>query len=116
MKRVQIYLGSGQMDSNKPDGKGRQYRVQSGRRALESGGRQAYQRKPYGITRSDREIERKERAAEGDDVRCRSLKTDPKHYSLEFENDQVRVLRVRFGPHEKGVRHEHKLKPTSWFI
>jgi hypothetical protein len=37
------------------------------------------------------------------------LKADPKHYSLEFENDQVRVLRVRFGPHEKGVLHEHKL-------
>jgi quercetin dioxygenase-like cupin family protein len=37
------------------------------------------------------------------------LKVDPKHYSLEFENDQVRVLRVRFGPHEKGVPHQHKL-------
>jgi quercetin dioxygenase-like cupin family protein len=37
------------------------------------------------------------------------LKADPKHYSLEFENDQVRVLRVRFGPHEKGVLHEHSL-------
>jgi hypothetical protein len=37
------------------------------------------------------------------------LKADPKHYSLEFENDQVRVLCVRFGPHEKGVLHEHKL-------
>jgi quercetin dioxygenase-like cupin family protein len=37
------------------------------------------------------------------------LKVDPGHYSLEFENDQVRVLRVRFGPHEEGVRHEHVL-------
>jgi len=37
------------------------------------------------------------------------LRVDPKHYSLEFENDQVRVLRVRFGPREKGVLHEHKL-------
>ena len=37
------------------------------------------------------------------------LKADPKHYSLEFENDQVRVLRVRFGPSEKGVLHAHKL-------
>jgi quercetin dioxygenase-like cupin family protein len=37
------------------------------------------------------------------------LKVDPKHYSLEFENDQVRVLRVRFGPHEKGVLHQHML-------
>jgi hypothetical protein len=37
------------------------------------------------------------------------LQADPKHYSLEFENEQVRVLRVRFGPHEKGVLHEHAL-------
>ncbi|HTS31084.1 MAG TPA: hypothetical protein VMH81_34670 [Bryobacteraceae bacterium] len=37
------------------------------------------------------------------------LKADPRHYSLVFENDQVRVLRVRFGPHEEGVRHEHVL-------
>jgi len=37
------------------------------------------------------------------------LKVDPKHYKLELENDQVRVVRVRFGPHEKGVRHEHSL-------
>ena len=35
------------------------------------------------------------------------LKIDPKHYKLEFENDQVRVLRVRFGPNEKGLEHEH---------
>src|SRR5438067_40710 len=27
------------------------------------------------------------------------LKIDPKHYHLEFENLQVRVFRVRFGPH-----------------
>ena len=27
------------------------------------------------------------------------LKVDLKHYRLEFENDQVRVFRVRIGPH-----------------
>jgi quercetin dioxygenase-like cupin family protein len=32
---------------------------------------------------------------------------DPKHYTVEFENDQVRVLRVVYGPHEKSVMHEH---------
>src|SRR5262249_53806040 len=36
-------------------------------------------------------------------------RADPKHYHLEFENGQVRVLRVRFGPNEMGVLHEHKL-------
>jgi quercetin dioxygenase-like cupin family protein len=34
-------------------------------------------------------------------------KADPKHYRVEFENDQVRVLRITYGPHEKSVMHEH---------
>ena len=35
------------------------------------------------------------------------VKVDPKHYKVEFENNQVRVLRVHYGPHEKGAIHEH---------
>ena len=35
------------------------------------------------------------------------VKVDPKHYKLEFENDQVRVLRITYGPGEKSVMHEH---------
>lgn len=35
------------------------------------------------------------------------VKVDGKHYKVEFENDQVRVLRITYGPHEKSVMHEH---------
>lgn len=35
------------------------------------------------------------------------VKVDPKHYKVELENDQVRVLRVSFGPGEKSVMHDH---------
>jgi hypothetical protein len=35
------------------------------------------------------------------------VKVDPKHYKVEFENAQVRVLRAHYGPHEKSVMHEH---------
>ncbi len=35
------------------------------------------------------------------------IKVDPKHYKVEFENDQVRVLRISYGPGEKSVMHEH---------
>jgi quercetin dioxygenase-like cupin family protein len=35
------------------------------------------------------------------------VKVDAKHYKVEFENDQVRVLRITYGPHEKSVMHEH---------
>lgn len=36
-----------------------------------------------------------------------AVKVDPKHYKVEFENEQVRVLRVHYGPGEKSVMHEH---------
>jgi len=35
------------------------------------------------------------------------VKVDPKHYKVEFENAQVRVLRIHYGPHEKSVMHAH---------
>ena len=32
---------------------------------------------------------------------------DAKHYTVEFENDQVRVLRISYAPGEESVMHEH---------
>ena len=34
-------------------------------------------------------------------------KVDPKHYKVLMENDQVRVLHIHYGPHEKSVMHYH---------
>ena len=34
---------------------------------------------------------------------------DSAHYKVEFENEHVRVLRIHFGPNEKGATHEHIL-------
>ena len=36
-----------------------------------------------------------------------AVKVDPKHYSVMSENDQVRILKVHYGPHEKSVMHSH---------
>jgi quercetin dioxygenase-like cupin family protein len=36
-----------------------------------------------------------------------AVKVDPKHYSVVTENDQVRILKVHYGPHEKSVMHSH---------
>jgi quercetin dioxygenase-like cupin family protein len=32
---------------------------------------------------------------------------DPDHYKVVFENDEVRVLRITYGPGEKSVMHYH---------
>ncbi len=36
-----------------------------------------------------------------------AAKADPKHYTVVSENDQVRILRVHYGAHEKSVMHSH---------
>ena len=35
------------------------------------------------------------------------VKVDPKHYKVEFENSEIRVLRINYGPHEKSIMHHH---------
>lgn len=35
------------------------------------------------------------------------VKVDPKHYKVESENAEVRILRIHYGPHEKSVMHSH---------
>ena len=32
---------------------------------------------------------------------------DSRHYTVEIDNADVRVLRIRYGPHEKGNMHSH---------
>ena len=35
------------------------------------------------------------------------VQVGPKHYTVEFENERVRVLRITHGPREKSVMHGH---------
>jgi len=35
------------------------------------------------------------------------VKVDAKHYQVLFEDAQIRVVRITYGPHEKSVMHEH---------
>jgi quercetin dioxygenase-like cupin family protein len=36
-----------------------------------------------------------------------AAQVDAKHYKVTFENEQVRILRITYGPKEKSVMHEH---------
>ena len=44
------------------------------------------------------------------------VKVDPKHYKIEYENDQVRVLRVKIGPHEATPVHQHALNRVVTYV
>jgi hypothetical protein len=36
-----------------------------------------------------------------------AVRMDPARYKIDFENDRVRIVRLGFGPHEKGLMVEH---------
>lgn len=44
------------------------------------------------------------------------VKLDPKHYKVEFENDQVRVLRVKIEGHGVAPMHEHSLNRVTVYL
>lgn len=35
------------------------------------------------------------------------IQADSKHYTVELEDEKIRVLRARYGPREKSVMHSH---------
>ena len=39
---------------------------------------------------------------------------DAGHYAVEFENEKVRVLRIKYGPGEKSVMHGHPASVTMF--
>ena len=41
---------------------------------------------------------------------------DARHYKVEFENDQVRVLRVHYDAHDKGENHQHVLNRVVLYL
>ena len=41
---------------------------------------------------------------------------DSAHYKVEFENEYVRVLRIHYGPNEKGQTHEHILNRVVLYL
>ncbi len=41
-------------------------------------------------------------------------KVDPKHAKVEFENDQIRVVRERYAPGEVAPTHEHPTRVSVW--
>jgi quercetin dioxygenase-like cupin family protein len=36
-----------------------------------------------------------------------AVEADPGHYTVEYENDELRVIRIKYGPGEKSVMHTH---------
>jgi hypothetical protein len=108
LDRVIICLDSGQMSRTSADGKVEKVEFKAGDvRWAPAGG--AYIRENTGDQAFQIiEIELKGKPQPPVTITdLDPLKVDPRHYELALENDRVRVVRVRFGPLENGVVHQH---------
>jgi len=106
--RVQICLDGGEMTQTAQDGKVEKIALKAGEVRWAPAAGPAVRKnvggKPFQIV----EIEVKGKAQPPVVLTdLDPLKVDSKHYKLELENDHVRVVRVNFGPLEKGMVHTH---------
>jgi phage host-nuclease inhibitor protein Gam len=117
VSRVMIYLNAGKQDIV-ADGKTTPVTYKAGQvlwsPPVEQHTAEVVSAEPLSII----EIEIKKPGDPGKTVKTAldPLKVDGKHYRLEFENAQVRVLRVRFGAHESAPLHEHELNRVVVYL
>jgi len=117
VNRVMIYLDAGHQRIVPQDGQVRDFTVKAGEVRFDHAG---------GLHTSEnvgkdplRIVEVELKKPHGDPVSPSALdpvKLDPKHYKVEFENDQVRVIRAHYGPHESGPLHEQKLPRVTVYL
>jgi quercetin dioxygenase-like cupin family protein len=68
---------------------------------------------PFNIVEIELKSSGTEKAIGGD---LDPVKIDPKHYKVEFENSQVRVLRAKIEPHGTTPMHEHAVNRVTVFL
>jgi hypothetical protein len=89
-----------------PDGKTRDERTKADGVTYSKGITHAYENLSGAASESIM-VELKKPGAGAAKTTLDPVKLDPKHYKVVINNDQVRVLRSKYGPHEKSVMHEH---------
>jgi uncharacterized RmlC-like cupin family protein len=116
--RVMVYLQPGRQDINYQDGKKTALQFKAGDVKWSPGGgmhvSEAVSDQPFTII----EVEVKK---EGDPSKVVKtpldpLKVAPKIYHLEYENSQVRVIRVHMAPHQQIPLHEHVLNRVVIYL
>lgn len=68
------------------------------------------------VTIVEIELKKPADAGKGLSAALDPVKVDPKHYKVELENGQVRVLRVKIGPGESAPLHEHALNRVVTYL
>jgi hypothetical protein len=119
MNRVLIYLDAAHFTLSSADGRVEDIEVQANDVRWSRAGEPYIIENHSGHPLRIVEIQLKTGAAGGPPpppTKLDPTEVDKQHYQVEFENPQVRVLRVHYGPHEKGVLHEHQLNRVVVYI
>jgi len=118
VNRVMIYLQAGRQNIHYQDGK----KVLLGWKAGEvkwspaSGMHVAQITSDKPVTIVEVELKKPGSSAKAGTSTLDPVEVDPKHYQVEFENDQVRVLRVKIGGKETVPMHEHRLNRVVTYL
>jgi uncharacterized RmlC-like cupin family protein len=109
INRVMIYLNPGTQDINYQDGKKQKLTWTAGepKWSPASGMHIAEITSEKPVTIVEVELKKPGSKSAKPTGAMDPVKLDPKHYKIEFENDQVRVLSVNIGPKESVPMHEH---------
>jgi quercetin dioxygenase-like cupin family protein len=107
MNRVMIYLDKGAQTIEYEGGASKIIAAKAGEVQWDPKGGMHTSMNSGGTTFRIVEIELKKDGGPVTWPKADPLKVAPKIYTVEFENDQVRVVRVKLGAHQKIAEHEH---------
>lgn len=118
LNRVMIYLQSATQVFEHPDGSKKAEHWKAGQVVWSPGGglHKAEVTTPNPMTIVEVECKKPGDPSKTATGPLDPVKLDPKHYKVEFENAQVRVIRAKIGPHESVPMHEHKLNRVGVYL
>ena len=118
LNRVMIYLTAGEQEIVTQDGKKTTVKFKAGDvRWSPAGGMhtsQVVSAAPVNIV--EIEVKKPGDAAKKATTALDPVMVSPKNYKVEFENDQVRVVRVKFASHQAVPQHEHVLNRVVVYL
>ena len=118
VNRVMIYLQAGRQNIDYQDGKKvvLDWKAGEAKWSPASGMHIAEITSDKPVTIVEVELKKSGNSAQVGTSALDPVKVDPKHYKVEFENDQVRVLRVKIGAKESAPMHEHVLNRVVTYL
>lgn len=118
LNRVMVYLTAGEQDIITQDGKKTTLKVKPGdvKWSPASGMHTSEVTSGSGLNIIELEVKKPGDPAKSAAVALDPLKLSPNVYKLEFENSQVRVMRVKFPAHGAVPEHEHVLNRVVVYL